>query len=257
MKTKIIWMIYTIALLSFLYIPIFMMVIQSFNNSKYLTEWKGFTLKWYIKLFESNEVWLSFINSFTIALASALTSTFLGITLAYTYIRSKSKVYDFLDIAMYTPIIIPEIAEAVSLALFFYLSNISFGWYTVFIGHTAFNIAFAYFTLKAQLSLISKNVEDAALILGAKPIKVLFSVLLPIAMPAIIASLIITFTLSFDDFIKSVFTTEPGFPLLPILIWTRAARARATPDLNALATIMITISLCLASLYTYYMYRRS
>jgi ABC-type spermidine/putrescine transport system permease subunit II len=92
--------------------------------------------------------------------------------------------------------------------------------------------------------------------LGAKPIKVLFSILLPIAMPAIFASMIITFTLSFDDLIKSVFTTEPGFPLLPILIWTRAARARATPDLNALATIMIAISLCLASLYTYYMYKR-
>jgi spermidine/putrescine transport system permease protein len=144
MKTRIIWTIYTIALLSFLYLPIFMMVIQSFNDSKYLTEWKGFTLKWYIKLFESNEVWASFMNSFTIALASALTSTFLGITLAYTYIRSKGKIYDFLDIAMYTPIIIPEIAEAVSLALFFYLSNINFGWYTVFIGHTAFNIAFVY-----------------------------------------------------------------------------------------------------------------
>lgn len=256
MKKNFFWMIYTIALLAFLYIPIFMMVIQSFNDSKYLTEWKGFTIKWYSKLFESNEVWASFINSFSIALASALTSTFLGIILAYVYIRSKSKIYELLDIAMYTPIIIPEIAEAVSLALFFYLSNINFGWYTVFIGHTAFNIAFAYFTLKAQLSLISRNIEDAALILGAKPMKVLFSILLPVAMPAIFASMIITFTLSFDDLVKSVFTTEPGFPLLPILIWTRAARARATPDLNALATIMITISLFLASIYTYYMFRK-
>lgn len=208
--------------------------------------WEGFTVRWYLELLNDEDVIRAAINSFVVALLSALISTCLGALAAYYSARMGSS---SLDPVFYVPIVIPEIAEAVSLLLLFYWAGVELGFLTVLIGHTAYNVAYAYVALKPQFELTPRRLEEAAMVLGAKPIHVLLKLLVPLATPGLLASLLITFTMSFDDFVKTAFTTGPGFKTLPLVIWARAARARATPSLNALATIMTLLSLLSAYLY--------
>ncbi|MEM0257603.1 MAG: ABC transporter permease subunit, partial [Thermofilum sp.] len=130
------------------------------------------------------------------------------------------------------------------------------GFWTVLVGHTAYNIAYAYVALKPQFAITSRNIEAAALTLGAKPFDVFIRIYFPLAMPGVVSSLLITFVMSFDDFVKTAFTTGPGFKTLPLVIWSRAARGRATQDLNALATILIVVSLVASYVYTRQVFAR-
>ncbi len=240
--------LYVAGVLVFLYVPVAVLVVYSFSASRYTGVWGGFTTEWYRRLLADAEVWGALRNSLTVALASALVSSLLGLLLAYSAVRGGYRGSGF-KVYFYTPIVIPEIAEAVSLMMFFYLAGVELGWLTVFIGHTAFNISYAYVTVRSQLQLLSPSIEDAARVMGASTARVFREIVVPLSMPGIVAALMITFISSFEDFVKTVFTTGPGFETLPLLIWTRAARARASPDLNALAFLMIIWSLAVAFIY--------
>lgn len=221
-----------------LYLPIFYVIAASFIDD-------GFTLKWYEQLFQNRIIVTAFYNSLTVALASTLLSVILGTLAAYSFVRYDMRA----ESVFYTPIIIPEITEALSLLLFYNLLDFPLGFYSVFLGHTAFNIAFVYVIVRARLEGFQKSLEDASLTLGANEFQTFVKVTLPLSMPGIIASTLIAFTLSWDNFIKTIFTTGPGFQTLPLIIWAQAARGAVNPSLNALTSIMLIVSLIMSYFY--------
>ncbi|MEM0350270.1 MAG: ABC transporter permease subunit, partial [Archaeoglobaceae archaeon] len=153
-------------------------------------------------------------------------------------------------------IVIPEITEDLSLLLFYKFIGFPLGFYSVLLGHIAFNVAFVFVIVKARLSGYEKSIEEASLTLGANEIQTFLRVTIPIAMPGIIAASLIAFTLSWDNFIKTVFTTSPGFQTLPMLIWSQAVRGVVSPSLSALATLMLLVSIILAYLYVRISHKR-
>ncbi|HFC49636.1 MAG TPA: ABC transporter permease [Thermofilum sp.] len=251
MKLKPLLACFTALVLAFMYAPLAVLIAQSFNTSKYIGVWKGFTLEWYFRLTGDYEVLEATFNGLAVATLSALISTLLGGIAGYYFSRySRSGVADSL---LYVPIVIPEIVEAVSLLMLYVALNVELGFWTVLIGHIAYNISYSYLAIKPQFEMTPHSLEEAAINLGATPIEAFLKVLLPLATPGIISSVLITFSMSFDDFVKTLFTTGPGFKTLPLVIWIRAARARATPELNALASIMVAISLLSSYIYTRYL----
>lgn len=250
---KYIWLLTIVSLIIFLYLPIIVTITYSFNESKYMTEFTGFTLKWYIQLFSNDRILEALKNSLKIAIVSSVFSTCIGFMLGYAVHRYKILRESF-ESLIYLPIVIPEVPEAVSIMMFFYILGFSFGWVTVLIGHIAFNISFAYVTIRSQLYNINPNIEKAARILGAKGLELAKRVILPLAAPGLLASSLMTFILSFNNFVKTAFTTGPGFETLPLLIWKNAVRGRATAELNALATILLLLSLSLSFIYTRVVY---
>lgn len=254
MKLRALLRVYTLILLVMLYIPLAYVIAQSFNSSRYPGAWEGFTLAWYSKLLSDSEVARAALNGFAVAASSALISTLLGGVAAYYFARRGGS--GLLDSFFYAPIVLPEIVESVSLLMLYYYAGVELGFWTVLIGHTAYNIAYAYVALKPQFVVTSGSIEAAALTLGAKPFDVFVRVYFPMAMPGVVSSLLITFVMSFDDFVKTAFTTGPGFKTLPLVIWARAARGRATQDLNALATLLIAVSLLASYIYTKQVFAR-
>ncbi|MCE4603161.1 MAG: ABC transporter permease subunit [Desulfurococcales archaeon] len=250
MNTRNILKTYTYTLAIIIYIPIIIMIIYSFNNSNYIGEWKGFTLRWYKIILNDPKILETLTNSLIIAIASSITSIALAIppTILTTRLRNITTPLT------YPPIIIPEIAEAVALMLLFITINFPLGAISVYIGHIAFNIAYAYITLLPQAGK-GEKLAQAAKTLGADTTTTLTKILIPITLPGILAATTLTFMLSFTDFIKTLFTAGPGFQTLPLLIWNRARRPGLTEytsqnALNAIASLLIITSITIAATYT-------
>ncbi len=233
----------------FLYLPIVVVIIFSFNESRTLGQFTGFSLKWYGVLIEDKAVWVAFYNSLNVAVLTTVVSIFLGTLAAYGMVRLDIGGKGAIDSLLYIPIIIPEIAEALSLLLFYKFTGYDLGWLTVLLGHIAFDISFVYVVVRARLAGFDRSLEEASLTLGANEAQTFLKVTLPLSMPGIIAAGLIAFTLSFDDFIKTAFTTGPGFQTLPLIIWSQSARGGVGPELNALTTVIIAISMALAYAY--------
>ncbi|MEM0331095.1 MAG: ABC transporter permease [Archaeoglobaceae archaeon] len=223
----------------FLYVPIIYVVASSFIDEN------GITTKWFLKLFEDRAIVNAFYNSLFLTILSTFFSVILGTLAAYAFIRTNMK----FESLFYAPIVIPEITEALSLLMFYKLISFPLGFYSVLIGHIAFNVSFVYVIVKARLSAQLKSIEEASLTLGANEIQTFFKVTVPLAMPGIVAGSLIAFTLSWDNFVKTVLTTGPGFQTLPLIIWSQAARGVVSPTLNALTTLMLITSFVLAYLY--------
>lgn len=252
---KTFWYLVATAIILFLYIPVVVTVIYSFNEAKYVGDLTGFSLRWYSSLLRNERVAEALMNSLKVAIPSSVISTFLGFALAYSAHR-HGVLGPRLETLLYLPIVIPEVPEAVSLSMFFYTFGFSFGWLTVLIGHTAFNVSFAYVTVKSQLYGIEANIVRAARVFGASGHKLATKVILPLAAPGLLAGGLMTFILSFNNFVKTAFTTGPGFETLPLLIWKQAVRGRATSELNALASILLILSLAMSVLYTRVLFLR-
>ncbi len=235
---------------AFLYVPIIVVVLFSFNSSRMLGQFTGFSLKWYGVLLEDRIVWIAFYNSLNIAIITTLASLLFGMLAAYGVIRLDIGGKGIVDGLLYVPIIIPEIAEALSLLLFYKFAGYRLGWLTVLLGHIAFDISFVYVIIKARLSGFDKSLEEASLTLGANELQTFMRITLPLSLPGIIAAALIAFTLSFDDFIKTAFTTGPGFQTLPLIIWSQSARGGVGPEINALTSVIIALSMIFAYIYT-------
>lgn len=231
--------VYVAIVFIFLYAPIAFVIASSFVDDS------GLTLKWFEKLIQDSKVVSAFYNSLALALLSTIFSVILGTSAAYAFLRAKMR----LESLFYTPIVIPEITEALSLLLFYKIFSFPLGFLSVLLGHIAFNIAFVFVIVKARLSGYERSIEEASLTLGANELQTFLKVTIPLAMPGIIAGALIAFTLSWDNFVKTVFTTGPGFQTLPLLIWSQAARGVVSPTLNALTTLMLAVSMILAYLY--------
>jgi len=237
---------YSFALYAFLYAPILIMVIFSFNDSRLLAVWRGFSLRWYEMLLADPTVWTAFYNSIWVALLTTVVSMVLGTMTAFVMIRYSFRGKSILDSALYFPIVIPEITEALSLLLFYVFAGIALGALTVVIGHIAFSISYATIVIRARLVGFDRSVEEAAKSLGANELRTFLHVTLPIILPGVIAGGLLAFTVSYDDFIKTAFTAGPGFQTLPLRIYAMASRGGVSPQLNALATVTLVVSLGLA-----------
>ncbi|ABI59580.1 MULTISPECIES: ABC transporter permease [Nitrosomonas] len=226
----------------FLYIPLVIVVVYSFNDSRLNAEWVGFTLDWYYKLFNNQEMLLAARNSLIIAVSASLLATILGTMAGLAIHRYRIKVLPFLAFA---PIAMPEILLGVSLLLFFLqVLNLTLGLVSIIIAHTTFCVGFVAIIVRARLQGMDDSIFEAARDLGATPWQTFRLITLPLIMPAVIAGALMSFTLSIDDFVITFFTKGIGEPILPIQIYTMIKIA-VTPEVNAISTLFMLLTLVL------------
>jgi spermidine/putrescine transport system permease protein len=240
---------YSFFVLAFLYIPIFSMIMFSFNDSRLTAAWRGFTLKWYASLVGSSDLWSAFYNTILVAVIVTLGSIALGTATAMAMSRYKFRGKDAFDAFLYIPIIIPEITEALSLLLLYVWGRVPLGLTTIILGHLTFAIPFAALVIRSRMVGFDRSVEEAAQSMGANEIQTFFRVTLPIISTGVIAGGLLAFTQSYDDFIKTAFTRGPGVNMLPTTIYNLARRGGVSPELNALATVALSISVVMAVLW--------
>lgn len=222
------------------YIPIIMTVIYSFNASKLTSVWEGFSLKWYAELFRDRDLKEALVNSLILAVLSCSCAVLIGTTGALGMYRAKRK-HEVIAYVSMLPIMIPEIILGMVFLSVFSLMGLPFGMLTLVIAHTTFCVPYVYSMVKARLVGMDKSLEEAALDLGASPVRVFFDITLPQIMPAILSGVMLAFAMSFDDVVISIFVTGPKVNTLPVKIYTKL-KTGVTPEINALATVMLVIT---------------
>jgi len=241
-RSGLLW-VAALAVYAFLYIPLLVVVVFSFNDSKLNAEWVGFTFEWYRKLASNEEMLAAAINSLFIALVASCLATVLGTMAGLAMHRYRSKL---LPVLVLTPIAMPEILLGVSLLIFFIITfgeeSLSLG--TVILAHTTFCIGFVAIIVRARLAGMDDSIFEAARDLGATPWQTFRLVTLPLIKPGIIAGTLMAFTLSIDDFVITFFTAGAGVPTLPLTIYTMIKIA-VTPEVNALSTLLMLLTLTL------------
>jgi len=228
----------------FLYIPILILIIFSFNDAKIITGWKGFTLKYYEQLFHNPTIGEAFRNTMLIAGLSTLISTALGVLTALGLENKNFSGRKELMALIYIPLVIPDILMGVSLALLFNFTRVNTGMFTVLIAHITFCISYTVIVIQSRLEGFDYSLVEAAMDLGAKPGYIFWKVKFPLMMPGIIAAALLAFTLSIDDFIITFFTSGRGFDTLPIYVEGTIRRGTIT-TINSLSTLMIAFTLFL------------
>ena len=229
--------LYAFLIFLFLYAPIIVLIIFSFNDSKSRGNWNGFTLKWYIELFKDREVLKALYNTILIAVSSAIISTIIGTIAAigiYNMQGLSSKVILNLN---YIPVMNPDIVTAVSLMTLFRLFRFEFGMLTMLLSHITFCLPYVILSILPKLKQMNKHLAEAAMDLGATPFYTLRKVIIPEIKPGIITGGLMAFTLSIDDFVISFFNTGHGVSNLSITIFSMARRG-INPVINALSTLM-------------------
>ena len=241
MRRSNIWLWSAAALAyAFLYIPLIIVVVYSFNDSKLNAEWVGFTLSWYVALFNNQEMLTAARNSLIIAISASFCATILGTMAGLAIHRYKLK---FLPLLVFTPVAMPEILLGVALLLFFLQAlNLTLGVLSIIIAHTTFCIGFVAIIVRARLQGMDESIFEAARDLGASPWQTFRLITLPLIMPAVVAGALMSFTLSIDDFVITFFTKGVGEPILPIQIYTMIKIA-VTPEVNAISTLLMLLTL--------------
>ncbi|HSN46735.1 MAG TPA: ABC transporter permease [Casimicrobiaceae bacterium] len=231
----------SLAVYAFLYTPLVVVVVFSFNDSKLNAEWVGFTLDWYRKLFANAEMLHAAANSLLIALVSSALATVLGTMAGIAMHRFRSRLLPFMTL---TPVAMPEILLGVSLLIFFIsvFGEESLSLLTVIIAHTTFCIGFVAIIVRSRLAGMDESIFEAARDLGATPWQTFRLVTLPLIMPGVIAGALMAFTLSIDDFVITFFTAGAGVPTLPLTIYTMIKIA-VTPEVNAVSTLLMLLTL--------------
>ncbi|MDO7977697.1 ABC transporter permease [Oceanotoga sp. DSM 15011] len=229
----------------FFYTPIITLLIYSFNSSKSM-HWNGFSLKWYKELFtNSGEIWKAFFNSITIAITSALFSTIIGTIAAIGLKWHSLKNKNVIQKISYVSLVMPDIIVGVSLLILFGVLKMRLGLFTIFIAHTTFNIPYVLFIALSAMEDIDYSLIEASYDLGATEIQALTKVMMPVLKPAIISSILMTVTLSIDDFVITFFVSGPGSTTLPLQIYSMI-RFGVSPVINALSVVMIFGTIILA-----------
>lgn len=241
MKKNILKNLFIILVFLFLYLPIFILIIYSFNSSKMNIIFEKWTLFWYYNLFNNKELIEAFINTMIIAVTSTIISTIIGTISAVGLNRYKFKFDGLIQKLIYIPIVIPEIVLGISLLSIYTLMKLELGMFTLILSHIAFSIPFVIVSVKSSLNHDINTYEEAARDLGANEIKTFFLVTLPAIMPGVISGATLAFTLSLDDVVISYFTAGPGSNTLPLKIYSMI-KSGITPDVNALSTIMLIVT---------------
>jgi putrescine transport system permease protein len=225
--------------LTFLYLPIVILVIYSFNASRLVTVWAGWSTRWYSELLNDEALLQAAWISIRVAVLSASAATVLGTMAALALVRMGRFRGRMLFSAMiYAPLILPEVITALSLLLLFVATAIDRGFWTIVIAHTTLTLGFVAVIVQSRLLGFDRSIEEAAMDLGAPPLKTFFAVTLPLIAPAVAAGWMLAFTLSLDDLVIASFTTGPGATTLPIRIYSEV-RLGVKPEINAICTIMI------------------
>jgi spermidine/putrescine transport system permease protein len=235
------------ALYLFLYAPIVVVIVYSFNASRFGATWTGFTTKWYGALFENSVALNAAKNTLLLGGFSTLISTVLGTLLAVGLNRYEFPGKKIFGRLLLMPVFIPDIVLAVALLLFYslvrdWLGLFELGLMTMTIAHVTFQIPFVAIVVRARLAGLDPSLEEAARDLGASEWRTFHNVTLPLIWPGVLAAAMLAFTLSLDDFVVSFFTSGPGSTTLPILIYSSVKRG-ITPDINALSTLVIVASI--------------
>lgn len=229
---------YSWLMLFFLYMPIAILVLYSFNESRINAVWNGFTWKWYISLFENRQVLEALRNSLTIGLISSVLATVLGTAASLAIKHYSLRWRSIINGLIYLPIVIPEIMMGLALLVLFSQVNIELGKATLIMAHTTFSIPFVMVIISTRLADMGKELEEAAQDLGATTWNTIRYVTLPLLTPGIVAAFLMSFTLSLDDFIISFFVAGPNSTTLPLYIYGLVKRG-VSPEVNALSTLLI------------------
>ena len=232
---------WTIGVFVFLYIPILLLVVYSFNDSKLNLTWVGFTTKWYGALFQNEVLLRAFQNSLIVAGATTLLSVFLGTTAAWLLHRYKFPAQQLIGLLIFIPMVMPEVLMGTSLLVLFVTLGIPLGYGTLIVAHTTFCFPFVLVGVQARLQGLDTSLEEAAQDLGATPLKAFWLVIVPYLMPAIVAGALMAFTLSFDEYIVTIFTSGAESQTLPLKVYGMV-RVGLNPQLNALSTLFIGIT---------------
>jgi spermidine/putrescine transport system permease protein len=242
MKRSRLPLLVTIVVLFFLYLPIIILVVNSFNASRFGTGWQGFSMRWYARLLHEPEIWRAARNSLTIALGATVLSVVFGTTAAVALHRfARSRLQRFHYGLVYTPLVVPEILMGISLLMAFAAAGVRLGLGTIFLAHVTFCVSFVAMTVLARLQDFDFAVIEAAQDLGAGWGTTLRKVLLPLIAPGILAGALLAFTLSIDDFVITFFVAGPGSTTLPIRIYSMI-KYGSPPLINALSTILLTVT---------------
>jgi len=242
MKRSRLPLLVTIAVLFFFYLPIIILVVNSFNASRFGAGWQGFSMRWYARLLHEPEIWRAARNSLTIALGATALSVVFGTTAAFALHRfARSRLQRFHYGLVYTPLVVPEILMGISLLMAFAAAGVRLGLGTIFLAHVTFCVSFVAMTVLARLQDFDFAVIEAAQDLGAGWGTTLRKVLLPLIAPGILAGALLAFTLSIDDFVITFFVAGPGSTTLPIRIYSMI-KYGSPPLINALSTILLTVT---------------
>jgi len=241
--------IVTLLMLFFLYLPIVILVVNSFNESRFGGVWTGFSLKWYHKLFQDRTIWYALQNSLIVAVSASVTSTILGTLAAFSLHRYRTKLQKIHYGLIYAPLLIPDILMGICLLLFFIALNIQLSLFTIFLAHTTFCISYVTMVVLAKLHNFDFSLVEAAQDLGASGYTVMKRILLPLLMPGLISAFLLSFTLSIDDYIITSFVAGPSSTTLPLYVYGMI-KYGSPPIINALSTLLLVVTfICVSITY--------
>jgi putrescine transport system permease protein len=227
--------------LAFLYLPIVILVIYSFNASRLVTIWGGWSLRWYSEFFHDRAMLEAALMSFRVAATSATIATLLGTLAAVALSRgARFPGRTLFSGMLYAPLVMPEVITGLSLLLLFVAVDAERGFWTVTIAHTSLTMCFVAVVVQSRLGSLDRSLEEAAMDLGCDPARAFVAVTLPLIFPAIAAGWMLAFTLSLDDLVIASFTTGPGSATLPIRIYSEV-RLGVKPEINAICTLVIAL----------------
>ncbi len=248
MSRRFMWAYVALTLL-FLYLPIVVLVVFSFNASRLNVNWTGFTLVWYARLWQDGEIMAAARNSMIVASLSTVLSTMLGTSLALGLYRSGGWVNRLVDGLVYVPLVVPETVMGISLLAFLTRFGVGLGLTSIIIAHVAFSVPFVTLVVQARLAGLDHSLVEAAMDLGATEAMALRRIILPLAQPGVIAGALLAFTLSLDDFIVTFFTAGPGSTTLPLYIYSMV-KLGVTPKVNALSALLLVVTAAAVLLFT-------
>lgn len=235
------WM-YLLLIYGFLYLPILVLIVYSFNDSKYSLEWRGLTWQWYQNLFDDPDLLQTALNSALIATLSATVATAIGAMAAVAIHRYAFFGKPLLNALLFVLMMTPDIVMGIALLILFASLSLPLGFWTLLLAHITFNIPFVVVTVLSRISGFDPHLIEAARDLGATEFQTFRRVILPLLAPAVVAGWLLSFTLSMDDVMVSFFVTGPSFEILPLKIYSMV-RLGVTPEINALCTIMLGVTL--------------
>jgi putrescine transport system permease protein len=227
--------------LAFLYLPIAILVIYSFNASRLVTVWGGWSTRWYAALLDDRDMLEAAANSLGIALVSAALATVLGTMAALALARfGRFRGRLPLSAMVYAPLVMPEVITGLSLLLLFVAIDVERGFWTITVSHTTLTMCFVTIVVQSRLVGFDRSLEEAAMDLGCPPVRTFLTVTLPLIAPAVAAGFLLAFSLSLDDLVIASFTTGPGATTLPIRIYSEV-RLGVKPEINAVCTVLIAV----------------
>lgn len=228
----------------FFYIPIFVLIVYSFNNAQYSLLWHGFTWNWYQELLSDNDLWISVWHSLLLGIAAATIAMMVGGLTAITLYRYRFPGRKLLNSLIFILILSPEIVMGISLLILFSLIKIDLGFFSLLLAHTTFCIPFVVVTVYSRIVSFNERIFEAAKDLGARDATIFTKIILPLLWPALLSGWLLSFTLSLDDVIISYFVAGPGFEILPLKIYSMV-RLGVNPEINALCSVTFIFTLLL------------